>query len=131
MAAETGNVAAIEALLDFGADIESVSSLGWKPLHYAARNGTVEGILTFLESGADLEAPAASGKLGAPRPEAGSGPLHFADRHNLIDRVLALLEVNADPSSIDGNGDTFRVLAMRNMRISYRKWGEIYFHTRK
>jgi ankyrin repeat protein len=54
MAARRGNVAAAEALLDWGADIEARDSLGETPLRRAVNCGKIEVASLLLNRGADV-----------------------------------------------------------------------------
>ncbi|MBN2177218.1 MAG: ankyrin repeat domain-containing protein [Demequinaceae bacterium] len=50
-AAHHGNVAALEMLLDEGADINAVDAVDWTALHYAAHNGQLEAVEFLLTHG--------------------------------------------------------------------------------
>ena len=49
-----GDVAAIAALLDAGADIQSRGEHGYSPLHEAVEQGHIEAVRLLLERGASV-----------------------------------------------------------------------------
>lgn len=55
MAAQEGNVAATQILLDKGASSEVVNAYEDKPHHIAAENGHDKTVSLLLDKGADLE----------------------------------------------------------------------------
>ena len=56
-AAESGQTEAVQALLDFGADLEARSYYGGKtPLHLAAQSGHLEVVQALFTNGANLDA---------------------------------------------------------------------------
>jgi uncharacterized protein len=56
IAAVRGDVAAIAALLEAGADIQSRGEHGYSPLHEAVEQGHIEAVRLLLERGASIEA---------------------------------------------------------------------------
>jgi ankyrin repeat protein len=56
LAAENGNAATIETLLDAGADVGSVAPIGETALMTAVRTGVVEAVALLLDRGADVDA---------------------------------------------------------------------------
>ena len=107
-AARDGHVAAAEALLDGGADIDQVSADGTSPLLIATLNGQFDLALALIERGADPNlASATEGstplfatlqtqwapKSNYPQPRA-----HDAQRSEYMDVLAALLEAGADPN---------------------------------
>jgi len=56
VAAVRGDVAAIAALLDAGADIQSRGEQGYSPLHEAVEQGHIEAVRLLLERGASVTA---------------------------------------------------------------------------
>lgn len=56
IAAVRGDVAAIVALLDAGADIQSRGEHGYSPLHEAVEQGHIEAVRLLLERGASISA---------------------------------------------------------------------------
>ncbi|MBP5427325.1 MAG: ankyrin repeat domain-containing protein [Clostridiales bacterium] len=51
----TSNAEIVELLLEYGADIESYDSIGFKPLHNACLLGSVDSVKLLLEHGANVE----------------------------------------------------------------------------
>ena len=60
--AKLGDVAAIERLIDAGADVNEADSMA-SALHYAAMRGHAEAVALLASHGAELEAPS---KIGTP-----------------------------------------------------------------
>jgi len=53
-AVKTGNLAAVRAVLDAGADVNQQDEHGWTPLNWASGKGDVAAIQLLLEKGADV-----------------------------------------------------------------------------
>jgi hypothetical protein len=124
-AAGGGNLAAMSALLDQGADPNAVGAHGMTPLASAARNGRVEAIELLLARGADphrgcgvngwtpllhalhKDQPAAAKHLiatcTAPSAELDKA-LFMAAGYAQADAVAALLKRGADPRRDFGDG---------------------------
>ena len=62
VAAVRGDLAAIAALLDAGADIQSRGEDGYSPLHEVAEQGHIEAVKLLLERGASLTATNDAGR---------------------------------------------------------------------
>ena len=54
-AAATGDLDAIEAHIDAGTDLDSLSENGETPLHYAVRNNQAEMVLILLDAGVETD----------------------------------------------------------------------------
>eukprot|EP00051_Salpingoeca_urceolata_P005315 m.72059 g.72059 ORF g.72059 m.72059 type:complete len:145 (-) comp14231_c1_seq2:1369-1803(-) len=96
-AAERGDVAAVEAALNDGADVTATDHEreGWTCLHLAAFWGNTEVCRYLLEHGAQIDA----------RDQASWTPLHRASFHGHADVVAALLESDVDAIKLlDKNG---------------------------
>jgi hypothetical protein len=89
----SGFTAVAMALLEKGAEVNTMNSGGSTPLHYAAENGHVELAITLIQKGADVDA----------KNMHGSTPLHTACADGRTEVAMVLLEeganVNADTSS--------------------------------
>lgn len=98
MACYKGNQAAVLALLDKGAEINSP---GWSPLHYAAAAGADAIVRILLEHHAAIDAE-------APRKIT---PLMIAAREGQYKTVNLLLAAGADAGLKNGDGMTAAALA--------------------
>lgn len=96
--AESGDTAALRALLDAGADPNAVSKL-WgnaTPLHMAAANSRVEAARLLIERGADVNRVA---RINRSRQAA---PLHYAACTGSVAMIKLLLDSGADPEPGEG-----------------------------
>ncbi len=131
-AAKTGDITAIAAALDAGADIEEQDK-GATPLFLAVRNGNLEAVTLLIERGANVNHQSAIGlpitgavvknsadlirlllARGADANAAarGEGMLHFAVAGGCLDCVKALVEAGADVNAIWVRGDPARLPAI-------------------
>ena len=93
-AAHYGNVGAILALCEAGADGDKPPSPGHaKPMHFAA---DAETVALLLGCGGQVRAP----------DNYGSQPLHFAAMDSRLDAMAALIRRGADPNARDRTGNT-------------------------
>jgi ankyrin repeat protein len=100
-AAEVGNSAAVELMLDLGFPIEARGDDGGTPLHVAAYNGSVDVARLLLARGADLHARDSTwddNPLGWALVGSGEHPKRNADA-DWVATVQALLDAGA---SLDG-----------------------------
>ncbi|MDY6853078.1 MAG: ankyrin repeat domain-containing protein [Thermodesulfobacteriota bacterium] len=67
-AAHQGDVAAMEKLLDQGADINEFSLGSDPPLHMAAKRGDLRMVSFLLDRGADIDIKTFGGLTGGPTP---------------------------------------------------------------
>lgn len=95
-AAETGDTAAVRALLSEGAEVDERTSHGDTALMRAAASGHVEMVLLLLDAGADVNAMATSGMTALMR----------ASFFGHTGVVRALLDRGADPHLTDRTGMT-------------------------
>lgn len=117
-AAQTGDLALLDRLLDAGANLNAGNDVGYTPLHVAAKRGREAVVVLLLEAGANPNAEDNDGKT----------PLHWAANCNAArdyegkaapSRLLPddeergfkgivtlLLDAGADPNAQDGNGET-------------------------
>jgi ankyrin repeat protein len=96
-AAETGNTAAVELMLDLGFPIGTRGDDGGPPLHAAAYNGSVDAVRLLLARGADLHARDTSWDdtpLGWALVGSGQHPRHNP-RADWVGTVQALLVAGA------------------------------------
>jgi len=103
-AARAGDVAAIDMLLEGGADIEETDFVLGTPLHVAIASGAPPVVAHLLEKGASV---GAAGELN------GSRPLHLAAELGLIEIISILLDRGAEIDATDQLGGTalFRAVA--------------------
>ena len=85
-AAENGHVFAIQALVEGGADINSLGALGITPLAIAAQHNQAKAVKALLDLGADPEARSVND---------GATALYFAAGHGFEEVVKVLLQARA------------------------------------
>ena len=149
LAAEQGDVEAVQALLGAGADVGAGTRIGrYTPLHLAARGGHGAVVTLLLDAGADpLAATTNSGATAlhlaagavwghgavaallqhgadpnAREASAGQTPLMFAAAANRAEAIAALLDGGADPGLATAEVDVLRSLALD--RESSRRFRE-------
>ncbi len=98
LAAQSGNINAINTLLANGADANSTTKLNNQtPLHLAAQSGNIDAIETLLASGADVNS--------TTEPN-GQTPLHFAASKGDFSAVKTLIDNKADTTIKNKSGNT-------------------------
>ena len=95
-AAGNGDIAAVSALIDGGADVNEKDKDGWTPLHIAADKGQTEIALALIKARADVNA----------KDEDGWTPLHSAAFLGQTEIALALIKAGADIHGTDRDGWT-------------------------
>ena len=80
----------MEALLSWGAEVNSKDHIGLTPLHFACQEGRLLCVLTLLKAGASLTLPGNHGPL----------PIHLAAEDNRIEVVRILLEHGCSPDTV-------------------------------
>ncbi len=89
------DVAALQALVDGGADVNAAQGDGMTALHWAARTGTADVVRFLLEAGAQVTAET---RLGSYTP------LHMASEAGHGALVSLLLERGSDPNQPTASG---------------------------
>ena len=98
-AAKNGDLAAVERLLQGGADIDGTDpAFGQTPLVWAALVGQLEAVDWLLQNGAAVNG----------RTKDGGTPLHAAAFLGRVAVAKLLLQYGADPEAKNNNGDTPR-----------------------
>jgi ankyrin repeat protein len=95
-AAATGNIRAVERLINKGADFNTYNSQGETALLLACQHGYASIALRLLHAEADVNGC----DIG------GNSPLHFASRRSDNELVLMILNRGGDPNRVDKNGAT-------------------------
>ncbi|MBD3258798.1 ankyrin repeat domain-containing protein [candidate division GN15 bacterium] len=95
-AALKGNVEAIQARIDAGADLNKRDQYGSTPLIVATTFGQTEAAIALIDAGADLQVTSSDGAT----------PLHVAAFLCREDIVAALLEAGADKAAVNNYGST-------------------------
>lgn len=94
-AAENGDTAVVECLIEHGADIKAQDYvLSRSAIHFAAENGNLECIKYLAEKGADLQ----------DRDSYGATALHYAAKSNHLDVVKYLVGKKMDYTAKDRRG---------------------------
>src|SRR5579884_346698 len=101
-AVHSGNVAQARELLERGAPVNGIGSLGGTPLHDAVWSGDEEMVALLLSFGADVN---------AKHVEAGSTPLHYAIITNHVKIAEMLIAKGADVKARYKAGSTALHLA--------------------
>ncbi len=102
-AVKKSNLAAVEAALKAGANINYADELDWTALTYAARRDT-DIVRILIDAGADVNCADVHG----------NSALMWATNAGHIDIVRLLLEQGADVNHADNNGNTALIWAARH-----------------
>lgn len=100
-AASEGNTAAVELLIEFGADVKTKSKSGFTPLLFAVRNGHKETVEALLARGANANDTAPDG----------TSALNVAVVNACFEVAAVLLNHGADPNAPDARGSALHTLA--------------------
>ncbi len=109
-AARHGDTAAVTALLDAGADVDSRDNGRWTPLVWAAAYLHADTARVLIENGADLEAIGRAGK------NSGTALMWAAKKPGSRAVVTLLLDAGAKVDGTDQYGRTALMLASRHGR---------------
>jgi ankyrin repeat protein len=104
-AAWRGDVVWLKELIEQGADVNEIDSIGETALHGAAAWGNVEVVALLLSEGANPNIIEKSG---------GWTPLHWAVNRSKTTVIRLLLEAGANPDAIDLYGNSPRKLAAKS-----------------
>ena len=91
-----GNLEAVRALVQQGADVNATQPDGMTALHWAARRDDVETATLLLKSGAKAEAATRYGVL----------PLYLASVNGSVAMLDLLLKAGADVNAVSAGGET-------------------------
>jgi uncharacterized protein len=111
-AAAEGNTAAVEALIQGGADIHARLDSGFSPFLFAAREGRIGVAMALLKAGVDVnetvqsrQGPGARPASGAGSPRVGTSALVLAVTNAHYELAAKLLDAGANPNAA-GSGYT-------------------------
>ena len=90
LAAQEGDLARVQALLESGADVNAYDDIGETPLHYAVENENFEMVCLLLDKGANVNAH--------HEPTIGNTPLAAVAGRCSLRMAEVLVAAGADPS---------------------------------
>ena len=108
-AAQTGDLARVNQLLDAGANLNAGNDVGYTPLHVAAKRGREAVVVLLLEAGANPNAQDGNGET----------PLHEAARVGSNANARLLLDAGADPNISNDNHETVLDVAAATHSATY------------
>jgi hypothetical protein len=116
LAAETGHIAMVTALIDVGADANITSHDGTTPLFMAAQGGHTATVDALLAAGANANATAGGGIAGKEpiQRSLGATPLHVATCMGHAAVVRSLLHAGCEVNAVNGMGNTALAIATAN-----------------
>ena len=100
-AAAEGNTAAVDVLLEAGADLDAKSNGGFTPLLFAVRNAHIDTAVTLLKRGANVNDVAPDG----------SSALSMAAVNAYFELASVLLDHGANPNLPDPRGSPLHTVA--------------------
>ena len=106
MAAEEGNIAQLNLVIEFAPERINETNKTGTPLHFAAGYGHEAAVSLLLSAKADVDATNSRYSYGYRRYGGGSTPLHYAARNVQEAAVSLLLSAKADVNKTDSNGTT-------------------------
>ena len=114
LTAKTGNPAAVQLLIDQGADVHARQVRQFTPLMFAAAEGHAEAIEVLLAAGADAHASTVPSTKPERRPPGGMTALLFAARQGHFDAARALLDGGADVNQTGADNTSPLLIALVN-----------------
>ena len=93
-------------LLEHGADVNGLDSIGFTPLHWVAGWGVSSVVNALVEAGAKVDAVGADHRLGEVNGFKGLTALHIATASRNLETARALLRKGASIDTKDANGLT-------------------------
>lgn len=105
---EVSGEAIVRILVDKGANVHLMNSLGVTPLHCAAGNGYTEMVKILLENGAEIDAKDSRGCTPLFWAAEGSSRYRYLGNEGRIAVLRLLLEKGADIHAVDCEGKTIR-----------------------
>jgi ankyrin repeat protein len=114
LTAYTGNPAAVQLLLDRGADPNTQQFRGQTALMWAAAEGHAAVVQLLLERGADPALSSTASTKPERRPAGGMTALLFAARQGKVDAARALLDGGADANQAGADNTTPLLIAVVN-----------------
>lgn len=106
-----GNVAAVETMIQGGADVEEVDEYGFTPLVEAAIANNYEITKLLLEYGADINVPDITGRTA----------LHWVTDNNNVEITKLLLANKADPNAYTHGGQPVLVYPILRDQAALKK----------
>jgi len=121
-AAQSGNMALCNLLLELGADVNESNVGGHIPLHFAAFSGHCEAIIALLEAGAGIDHQGLDGSV----------PLHFACGQGQLEAVRLLVAKGANLKVTNFSGHLPLHWAVQNKHnVTAKAVNEMYTHPHK
>jgi uncharacterized protein len=93
-AADEGYAPVVDMLIEFGADLHTVSKGGFTSLMFATREGRVAAVKSLLKAGADVNET-----LQKPAKQAGTNAMGLAAANAHYELAAMLLDAGADPNA--------------------------------
>jgi ankyrin repeat protein len=114
LTAYTGNAAAVETLLDRGADVNLQQARGQTALMWAAAEGHTDVVKLLIRRGADVALSSAASTKPERRPPGGMTALLFAARQGKLDTARALVDGGADVNQAGADNTSPLLIAIVN-----------------